>query len=150
MKMSDSIAAFIMDCLSDGGGVAELQRRGLAERFSCVPSQINYVIETRFTPEHGYLVESRRGGGGYIRIVRVQDNKQRMLLEAARAVGGQMSQNEAARMIRSFMSIGLLTPREGALLMGTCSDGALSEVCEADIDRLRASIFRCAIMGITT
>ena len=150
MKMSDSIAAFIMDCLSDGGGVAELQRRELAERFSCVPSQINYVIETRFTPEHGYLVESRRGGGGYIRIVRVQDNKQRMLLEAARAVGGQMSQNEAARMIRSFMSIGLLTPREGALLMGACSDGALSEVCEADIDRLRASIFRCAIMGITT
>ena len=150
MKMSDSIAAFIMDCLSDGGGVAELQRRGLAERFSCVPRQINYVIETRFTPEHGYLVESRRGGGGYIRIVRVQDNKQRMLLEAARAVGGQMSQNEAARMIRSFMSIGLLTPREGALLMGACSDGALSEVCEADIDRLRASIFRCAIMGITT
>lgn len=150
MKMSDSIAAFIMDCLSDGGGVAELQRRGLAERFSCVPSQINYVIETRFTPEHGYLVESRRGGGGYIRIVRVQDNKQRMLLEAARAVGGQMSQNEAARMIRSFMSIGLLTPREGALLMGACSDGALSEVCEADIDCLRASIFRCAIMGITT
>ena len=53
MKMSDSIAAFIMDCLSDGGGVAELQRRGLAERFSCVPSQINYVIETRFTPENG-------------------------------------------------------------------------------------------------
>lgn len=150
MKMSDSIAAFIMDCLSDGGGVAELQRRGLAERFSCVPSQINYVIETRFTPEHGYLVESRRGGGGYIRIVRVQDNKQRMLLEAARAVGGQMSQNEAARMIRSFMSIGLLTPREGALLMGACSDGALSEIFEADIDRLRASIFRCAIMGITT
>ena len=150
MKMSDSIAAFIMDCLSDGGGVAELQRRGLAERFSCVPSQINYVIETRFTPEHGYFVESRRGGGGYIRIVRVQDDKQRMLLEAARAVGGQMSQNEVARRIRSFISIGLLTPREGALLMGACSDGAFSEVCEADTNRLRAAIFRCAIMGITT
>ena len=139
-----------MDCLSDGGGVAELQRRGLAERFSCVPSQINYVIETRFTPEHGYFVESRRGGGGYIRIVRVQDDKQRMLLEAARAVGGQMSQNEVARRIRSFISIGLLTPREGALLMGACSDGALSEVCETDTNRLRAAIFRCAIMGITT
>ena len=83
MKMSDTIADFILDCLSSGGGVAELQRRGLAERFSCVPSQINYVIETRFTPENGYLVESRRGGGGYIRIVRVQDDKERMLLEAA-------------------------------------------------------------------
>ena len=104
MKMSDTIAAFIMDCLSDGGGVAELQRRGLAERFSCVPSQINYVIETRFTPENGYLVESRRGGGGYIRIARVQDDKQRMLLEAARAAGGQLTQNEAARLIRSCPS----------------------------------------------
>ena len=81
MKMSDTIADFILDCLSSGGGVAELQRRGLAERFSCVPSQINYVIETRFTPENGYLVESRRGGGGYIRIVRVQDDKERMLLD---------------------------------------------------------------------
>ncbi len=150
MKMSDTIAAFILDCLSDGGGVAELQRRGLAERFSCVPSQINYVIETRFTPENGYLVESRRGGGGYIRIVRVQDDKQRMLLEAARAVGGQLSQNEAARLLRSFLSIGLLTPREGALLMGACSDGALSEVSPSDRDRLRAAIFRCAVMGVTT
>lgn len=150
MKMSDTIAAFIMDCLSDGGGVAELQRRGLAERFSCVPSQINYVIETRFTPENGYLVESRRGGGGYIRIVRVQDDKQRMLLEAARAAGGQLTQNEAARLIRSFLSIGLLTPREGKLLMGACTDGALSEIAPEHRDRIRAAVFRCAILGITT
>ncbi|HJC20717.1 MAG TPA: CtsR family transcriptional regulator [Candidatus Butyricicoccus avicola] len=150
MKMSDSIAAFIMDCLSDGGGVAELQRRGLAERFSCVPSQINYVIETRFTPENGYLVESRRGGGGYIRIVRVQDDKQRMLLEAARAAGGHLTQNEAARLIRSFISIGLLTSREGKLLMGACTDGALSEVPADSRDRVRAAVFRCAILGITT
>ena len=64
MKMSDTIAAFIMDCLSDGGGVAELQRRGLAERFSCVPSQINYVIETRFTPENGYLDVYKRQAQG--------------------------------------------------------------------------------------
>ena len=150
MKMSDTIADFILDCLLDGGGVAELQRRGLAERFSCVPSQINYVIETRFTPENGYLVESRRGGGGYIRIVRVQDNKERMLLEAARAVGGRLTQNDAARLTRSFLSIGLLSQREGALLLSACSDGALSEVQPADRDRLRASIFRCAVMGMTT
>ena len=63
MKMSDVIADFIGEMLSDGGGVAELQRKSLADRFSCVPSQINYVIETRFTPENGYLVESQRGGG---------------------------------------------------------------------------------------
>ena len=105
MKMSDTIADFILDCLSSGGGVAELQRRGLAERFSCVPSQINYVIETRFTPENGYLVESRRGGGGYIRIVRVQDDKERMLLEAARSIGGRLTQNECARLTLSLIHI---------------------------------------------
>ena len=84
--------------------MAEVQRKSLADRFSCVPSQINYVIETRFTPEHGYLVESQRGGGGYIRIVRLLDDKQRTLLEAARGIGGRLTQNDAARLTRALVS----------------------------------------------
>ena len=71
MATSDLIAKFISDALDDQNGFAELQRSALAEMFSCVPSQINYVISTRFSPERGYIVESRRGGGGYIRIRRV-------------------------------------------------------------------------------
>ena len=149
MKMSDMIADFISDVLSDNGGIAELQRRQIAEQFSCVPSQINYVIETRFTPENGYLVESRRGGGGFIRITRVMDDKQQMLLQAARSVGGRLGQNDAARLIRALVSAELLTGREGRLLAAACSDGALSEVQPDDRDRLRAAIFRCAIMGVT-
>ena len=141
MKMSDVIADFIGEMLSDGGGVAELQRKSLADRFSCVPSQINYVIETRFTPEHGYLVESQRGGGGFIRIIRLLDDKQRTLLEAARDIGGRLSQNDAAE---------LLTQREGQLLLSACSDGALAEVDKTDRDRLRAAIYRCAVMGVAT
>ena len=134
MKMSDVIADFIGEMLSDGGGVAELQRKSLADRFSCVPSQINYVIETRFTPEHGYLVESQRGGGGFIRIIRLLDDKQRTLLKAARAL----------------VSAELLTQREGQLLLSACSDGALAEVDKTDRDRLRAAIYRCAVMGVAT
>ena len=114
MKMSDIIADFIGEMLSDNGGVAEVQRKSLADRFSCVPSQINYVIETRFTPEHGYLVESQRGGGGYIRIVRLMDDKQRTLLEAARGIGGRLTQNDAARLTRTFVSAGLLTHAKGS------------------------------------
>lgn len=92
MKMSDVIADFIGEMLSNGGGVAELQRKSLADRFSCVPSQINYVIETRFTPENGYLVENQRGGGGFIRIIRLaRHDRQRTLLEAARGIGGRLS-----------------------------------------------------------
>ena len=123
MKMSDVIADFIGEMLSDGGGVAELQRKSLADRFSCVPSQINYVIETRFTPEHGYLVESQRGGGGFIRII---------------------------RLTRALVSAELLTQREGQLLLSACSDGALAEVDKTDRDRLRAAIYRCAVMGVAT
>lgn len=150
MKMSDVIADFIGEMLSSGGGVAEVQRKSLADRFSCVPSQINYVIETRFTPEHGYLVESQRGGGGYIRIVRLMDDKQRTLLEAARGIGGRLTQNDAARLTRALLSAELLTAREAQLLLSACSDGALAEVDKADRDRLRAAIFRCAVMGIAT
>lgn len=150
MKMSDLIADFIGEMLSDNGGIAELQRKTLADRFSCVPSQINYVIETRFTPENGYLVESQRGGGGYIRIVRLMDNRQRMLLEAARGVGGRLSQNDAARLTRALVSAELLTSREGQLLLSACSDGALADVAPEYRDRLRAAVFRCAVMGITT
>ena len=149
MKMSDVIADFIGEMLSEGGGVAELQRKSLAAQFDCVPSQINYVIETRFTPESGYLVESQRGGGGFIRIVRVMDDKQRTLLELARGVGGRLTQNDAARLTRALVSAELLTPREGQLLLAACADGALAEVDKADRDRLRAAIFRCAIMGAT-
>ena len=150
MKMSDIIADFIGEILSDNGGVAEVQRKSLADRFSCVPSQINYVIETRFTPEHGYLVESQRGGGGYIRIVRLMDDKQRTLLEAARGIGGRLTQNDAARLTRALVSAELLSQREGQLLLSACSDGALGEDNKSDRDRLRAAIFRCAVMGIAT
>ena len=138
MKMSDVIADFIGEMLSDGGGVAELQRKSLADRFSCVPSQINH------------LVESQRGGGGFIRIIRLLDDKQRTLLEAARGIGGRLSQNDAARLTRALVSAELLTQREGQLLLSACSDGALAEVDKTDRDRLRAAIYRCAVMGVAT
>ena len=71
MILSDHIAKLIEQMLEDGGGTTEVRRNDLAAKIGCVPSQINYVITSRFTPERGYVTESRRGGGGYIRIVRV-------------------------------------------------------------------------------
>ncbi len=150
MKMSDIIARFIAEMLSDGGGVAELQRKSLANQFSCAPSQINYVIETRFTPENGYVVESQRGGGGYIRIIRLMDDRRQTLVEAARGIGGRLTQNNSARMTQTLVRAGLLSPSEGRLLLSACSDGALAEVLPEERDRLRAGIFRCAILGLAT
>jgi transcriptional regulator CtsR len=88
MATSDLIARFILDAL-DGQGYAELQRASLAEQFRCVPSQINYVLSTRFSPEHGYVIESRRGGGGYIRIRRVQPTPGQLIMHMVNACGRQ-------------------------------------------------------------
>ena len=85
MGTSDRIARFILDALESADGTAELQRSSLADRFGCVPSQINYVIATRFSPERGYMVESRRGGGGYIRITRVQPDAAQPEQESAQS-----------------------------------------------------------------
>src|SRR5690606_12275077 len=72
-NISDLIEQYLKQMLQDSSeGTVEIQRNELADRFSCVPSQINYVISTRFTLEKGYLVESKRGGGGYIRIQRIE------------------------------------------------------------------------------
>jgi transcriptional regulator CtsR len=92
MATSDLIAGFILEALESAGGCAELQRSSLADRFNCVPSQINYVISTRFSPEHGYIVESRRGGGGYIRIKRVCPESRQLIMHAVNAVGDELDQ----------------------------------------------------------
>ena len=148
MKMSDLIANFIGDMLLDGGGVAEIQRKELANRFSCVPSQINYVIETRFSPQNGYLVESRRGGGGYIRIMRVISDKQAMLLEAANSFGDSLSLN-SANSIRSYLvKSHVISEREGKILIGAVSDRALSKISQEYQDAIRAEIFKYGLLAL--
>ena len=90
MGITDMIASFIHDALDEADGVLELQRSDLAQRFNCVPSQINYVMSTRFSPEHGYIVESRRGGNGYIRITRVRVDRQTLLMHVINSLGSRV------------------------------------------------------------
>ena len=83
--LSDSIEDFIkalMEDEQDQQQAIELRRNELAEHFQCAPSQINYVLATRFTPDHGYVIESRRGGGGYIRIMRLASTSREELLQS--------------------------------------------------------------------
>ena len=89
--ISDLIAEFLQSSLETSeNGVLEVQRSDLAQRFNCVPSQINYVMSTRFSPERGYIVESRRGGNGYIRITRVQVDRQTLMMHVINSLGGQV------------------------------------------------------------
>ncbi|MCI8553350.1 MAG: CtsR family transcriptional regulator, partial [Clostridiales bacterium] len=93
MRLTDEIAAYIYRILEQAeDGYAELQRNELAERLGCVPSQINYVLTSRFTPEQGYLVESRRGGGGYIRVRRIQFGREAaLLMHLVNSIGEELS-----------------------------------------------------------
>ena len=89
MSMSNVIAQMILEMMQEAGET-EIQRNELAQTLGCVPSQINYVISSRFTPEQGYIVESRRGGGGYIRIARIKYDKNTMLMHVVNTVGNSI------------------------------------------------------------
>ena len=142
MGISDLIASFIRDSLEDADGVLELQRNDLAERFHCVPSQINYVMSTRFSPEHGYIVESRRGGGGYIRITRVQVDRPTLLMSVINSIGESIDAQSAAAIVRNLTDADALGAEAANLLLSALSDAALRSVPSARRGALRADLMR--------
>lgn len=150
MGTTDMIANFILNALEDAGGMAELQRSNLAERFSCVPSQINYVISTRFSPEHGYIVESRRGGNGYIRITRVRQKNEAVLMHTVNSIGDSLDVNTAAAFLSNIITAGELDKPTAKLIMSAISDNALRPVRPEHRDILRASIFKQMLVSAGT
>jgi len=148
MGTSDLIANFILGMLEDEGGSAELQRSNLAEKFRCVPSQINYVISTRFSPEHGYLVESRRGGNGYIRITRVQATPKALIMHTVNAVGDAISPRTAAAFVSNLLAADAVDERTATLILIAVSDNALRPIAPEHRDIVRASIFKQLLVAV--
>ncbi len=108
MNISDIVAKYIMNILDESGGNAEIQRNELAGEIGCVPSQINYVITSRFTPEQGYIVESRRGGGGYIRITRITMDKNTAIMHAVNSIGKSIDFVTSLAIVKNLQQQGLL------------------------------------------
>ena len=142
MATTDLIARFILETLDASDGLAELQRATLAEKFSCVPSQINYVLSTRFSPERGYLVESRRGGGGYIRIRRVVLSPSDLLMSTIRRVGSELDYATASALVSNLLDTGMIDKTTADILLSAVSDAALRPLAREDREILRASIFK--------
>ncbi|RIL76675.1 CtsR family transcriptional regulator, partial [Staphylococcus equorum] len=97
--------------------VVEIQRANIAQRFDCVPSQLNYVIKTRFTNEHGYEIESKRGGGGYIRITKIETKDHASYIKRLmELIGPSISQQQAYYIIDGLLDNQLITEREAKLI----------------------------------
>jgi len=142
MGISDLIAGFINEMLNEEDGIAELQRADIANRFNCVPSQINYVISTRFSPEHGYIVESRRGGGGYIRIQRVRMDPKQLVMHTINAVGEEVDIKTAAALLSNAVNGRGISEGAAVLMMSAVSDSALRPIEPFQRNRVRASILK--------
>lgn len=124
--LSDSIEDFIKALMDEENMQIELRRNELAEHFQCAPSQINYVLATRFTPDHGYVIESRRGGGGYIRIVRLASTSREELLQALyQRIGTSISSADAAKIIEHLKAEKIVTQDEANLMLAALSPQAV-------------------------
>ena len=141
MGISDVTAGFINETLREDG-TAELQRSELANRFNCVPSQINYVISTRFSPERGYIVESRRGGGGYIRIRRVRMDPKQLVMHTVNAIGDAVDANTATALLSNLLAGGAVSEQEARLMLAATGGAALRPVEPVQRDTVRAAILK--------
>lgn len=143
MRMSDVITNAIMEMLSESEmGTAEIKRNELANEFGCVPSQINYVISSRFTPEQGYIVESKRGGGGYIRIRRIKVDRSSALMHLVNSIGDEISLNTARVLTENLSSQGIIPQGAAALIEAAVSDKCYTAVPVELRNRLRAAVLK--------
>ena len=143
MGISDLIASFLQDSLDTAeDGVLEVQRSELAQRINCLPSQINYVMSTRFSPERGYIVESRRGGNGYIRITRVQVDRQTLMMHVINSLGSRVDLASARAILSTLVQYGALERDMGQTILTAGGDKALSRGPRESRDAVRADILR--------
>lgn len=143
MGISDLIASFLQEGLDEAeDGVLEVQRSDLAQRFNCVPSQINYVMSTRFSPERGYIVESRRGGNGYIRITRVRVDRQTLMMHVINSLGDSVDLPSARAILSNLVTSGALEENLGRTILTSVGDKALAAVPRQTRDQVRADILK--------
>ena len=146
-NISDIIEQFILDQIDEFGEI-NLSRNELANFFKCAPSQINYVLSTRFTNPRGFITESRRGGGGYIKLIRLDLNKNNYLERLITdTVQDEISYNEAEQLIEGLIERNLLSEREYNIVMSAISNKALSNPIKME-NKLRANILKNILINI--
>lgn len=148
MSISSEIARIIMEMLEQSGET-EIQRNELAQSLGCVPSQINYVISSRFTPEQGYIVESHRGGGGYIRISRVKLDKGVMIMHIINSIGTSIDEKTCRAHIVNMTHREITDERTARLMLAATSENSLRLLPPNVRGPVRASIFKQMLLSLT-
>jgi len=146
MRISDIIEDFIKEMLEDDD-LAVIQRNDLAEHFNCVPSQINYVISTRFTPMQGYYVESSRGGGGCIKIKKVNITHSDYIMHIINSIGDSITAKDIEIFIKNFLDYEVIGEKEARLIKGATSDNVLT-LPKNTKDEIRAKIFKNMLINL--
>lgn len=145
-RLSDLIEAFIKELLEESGDMVQIQRNELANHFSCAPSQINYVLTTRFTTDRGYIIESRRGGGGCIIIKQIPYDEDELINILQEKIGNSITYNGAAAIIDGLLESKFITKREAGLMKLATNDRTLNYTEEKN--KLRADMLKAMVMII--
>lgn len=145
MKISDIIADMILDMFDDETPTVQIRRNDLAAQLGCVPSQINYVITSRFTPEQGYRIESRRGGGGYIMITRA--SKDDALISLINSIGSRIDEKTAKSHIYNLNYQNLISDRAGKLMLAVVGDSNFKDAAEESREKTRATLLKQMLLA---
>lgn len=148
-NVSEMIEQYLKQVLQQSpGGVIEIQRNDLADQFNCVPSQINYVISTRFTLEKGYIVESKRGGGGYIRIQKIELHSHGPVLDHIfRTISSHMDQSASEGLLYQLEEGGFITAREAAIMKAAMAREVLTLKLPLR-DEIRAKLLKAMLISL--
>ncbi len=143
MKISDLITEEIIRMLNESEqSTAEIQRNEFANLIGCAPSQINYVLSSRFTPEHGYIIDSRRGGGGYIRIKRVVMNHSSAIMHIINSIGDSIDSLSTRVLIENCVETALIDKENAKIMAAAVSNNVMRAVAVEGRDFLRAAILK--------
>ena len=147
MRMSDIIEEFIKELLEENDEYVEIKRNELAEHFHCVPSQINYVISTRFKPSQGYYVESKRGGGGNIKIRKINNEKSDYLMYIINNIGKEITSNDVDILLSDFLTYNIISEKEAKVLKVATSENVLKLDSKIK-DEVRARILKNMLLNL--
>jgi transcriptional regulator CtsR len=148
-NVSEIIEQYLKNILQRSSeGIVDIQRNDLADQFDCVPSQINYVISTRFTLEKGYIVESKRGGGGYIRIQKIELNAHGSVLDHIfKTISSEIDQSASEGLLYQLEESAYVSPREAALMRAAVSREVLMLKLPLR-DEIRAKILKAMLISL--